>query len=170
MDIISHGLWGSIAFGRRNRRDFWLSFFFGISPDFFSFGIFSLANLFNFEEHGFGRPTLSSIPNYVHYLYDVTHSLVIFFVIFVLVWAIVRRPIWPMLAWPLHILLDIFTHSTEFFPTPFLWPLVAYRFDGVSWGTPSIFFTNIALLIFAYGMWLLQKRIRRQKVLRAQGK
>lgn len=34
MDIVSHGLWGAIAFGRRTRSSFWLSFVFGIAPDF----------------------------------------------------------------------------------------------------------------------------------------
>lgn len=169
MDIVSHGLWGSVAFGRRNKRDFWLGFLFGIAPDFFSFGIFTLANLFTLEERGFSRPDLASIPSYVHHLYDITHSFVTFAVVFAIIWAVLRRPLWPMLAWPLHILMDLFTHSTSFFPTPFLWPLVSYRFDGVSWGTPPIFFTNVALLVFAYAMWLLQRHMHRRKAARTKG-
>jgi len=38
MDIISHGLRGGIAVGRKNKKQFWLSFAFGILPDFVSFG------------------------------------------------------------------------------------------------------------------------------------
>ena len=166
MDIISHGLWGSIAFGRKNKRDFWLGFIFGISPDLFSFSIFSFVNLFRIGERSFGIMDPSSIPIYVHDLYNMTHSLIVFSVVFALVWMIIKRPLWPMLAWPLHILLDIFTHSTEFFPTPFLWPLVSYRFDGVSWGTPAIFFTNLALLVFAYSMWLIQRYLRKKKLIK----
>ena len=41
MDIISHGLWGGIAFGRKRRSLFWWSFGFGVMPDLFSFGIFT---------------------------------------------------------------------------------------------------------------------------------
>ncbi|MBI5134389.1 MAG: hypothetical protein HZA81_03330 [Candidatus Taylorbacteria bacterium] len=165
MDIISHGLWGGVAFGRKNKRAFWWSALFGISPDLFSFGIFTVANLF--ERGGFGRPELSSIPGYVSSLYDLTHSLVVFATVFALAWAVFRKPFWPMLAWPLHIAVDIFTHSTEFFPTPFLWPLSIYRFDGVSWATPSIFFTNLALIAFAYAMWGIQ-RLRRRRAVREE--
>ena len=39
MDILSHGLWGAIAFGRRNRPSFWLAFVIGLAPDLLSFGI-----------------------------------------------------------------------------------------------------------------------------------
>ena len=33
MDIISHGLWGAFAFGRRNRTSFSLAFAIGMAPD-----------------------------------------------------------------------------------------------------------------------------------------
>ena len=32
MDIVSHGLWGALAFGRKNRRSFWLAFGIGLAP------------------------------------------------------------------------------------------------------------------------------------------
>ena len=59
---------------------------------------------------------------------------------------------WPMLAWPMHIVVDFFTHSIEFFPTPILWPISDYRFDGVPWSNPyvlGIYFILI-FLIFIY--------------------
>ena len=37
MDIISHGLWGSITFGRKNKKSFWTAFLFGLAPDFLAF-------------------------------------------------------------------------------------------------------------------------------------
>ena len=43
MDIISHGLWGAFAFGRRNRTSFSLAFAIGMAPDLFSFGILWVA-------------------------------------------------------------------------------------------------------------------------------
>jgi hypothetical protein len=39
VDILSHGLWGAIAFGRSNRPSFWLAFTIGLAPDLLSFGI-----------------------------------------------------------------------------------------------------------------------------------
>ena len=43
MDILSHGLWGAITFGRRSRPSFWLAFGLGLAPDLLSFGILYLA-------------------------------------------------------------------------------------------------------------------------------
>ena len=57
---------------------------------------------------------------------------------------------WPMLAWPMHIIVDFFTHSIEFFPTPILWPISDYRFDGIPWSNPYIWFSNIAGIILLY--------------------
>lgn len=132
MDIISHGLWGGIILGRKNRRDFWWSFAFGTAPDLFSFGIFTgltTLGLASSPDWSAGHPAQSSIPSYVHSLYNVTHSLVIFIIAFFGVWLIRSKPFLPMLAWGIHILMDIPTHSTEFFPTPFLWPfLIPYDF------------------------------------------
>ncbi|MDO8492737.1 MAG: metal-dependent hydrolase [bacterium] len=167
MDILSHGLYGSIAFGRRNRRNFWIAFFFGIAPDFFSFGLFFIQRLFEWETGGViqnGPPDPSTIPAYVGSLYNVTHSLVVFAVVFAVVWFIqhlfarkqigagfiCRIPFMPMLAWPLHILVDIPTHGSQFFPTPFLWPVSDFYINGISWGSPYIFIPNVILITVLY--------------------
>ena len=151
MDAASHGLWGGIAFGRKSRGSFWLAFSFGNAPDMLSFGIFFFERIFT---HGFdfgpGPPALDSIPAYVPMLYNVTHSLVVFAAAFALVWLIRKKPLWPMAAWGFHVLMDIFTHGSEFFPTPFLWPISDYRFDGVPWSHPAIWYTNIGFLVLLY--------------------
>lgn len=153
MDIISHGLWGSAAFGRSSRKLFLWAFFFGIAPDLFSFGIFNLSVILGLSsglDWSAGPPDPSLVPQYVHSLYNVTHSFVTFAVVFSITLGITRKMYWPLLAWPLHILMDIFTHSTRFFATPFLWPISEYRFDGISWAHPYIFYPNWTLLIVAY--------------------
>lgn len=163
MDIVSHGLWGSLAFGRRNGRDFGLAFLIGIAPDLFSFGLYTLGTwvgVFDHPDWRSGRhPDPAAIPAFVHMLYDYTHSLVIFLIVFGLVWLIRRRPWWLLGAWALHILIDIPTHSFAFFPTPFLFPVSNYKFDGVSWGHPYIFFPNVILLAFLL-IWFGVKRWR----------
>lgn len=168
MDIISHGLWGSLAFGRRNWKSFWLSFFFGIAPDLFSFGVFMAAAFFGFAEHpdwSSGRhPDPSQIPLYVHNLYNITHSLVVFAAVFGLVWLARRKPPYVMLAWGLHILVDIPTHSYIFFPTPFLWPLLDVRVSGIPWSSPIIFIPNVMLLVGLY-LWffVIRRPLERNK-------
>ena len=122
MDIISHGLWGSIAFGRSNKKNFWLAFLFGSLPDFFSFGILWITILLGMQSRALWSsdlPPMEAIPRYVHQLYNVTHSFVIFAIAFAVMYAILRKPLWPMAAWGLHVVLDMFTHSKEFFATPF---------------------------------------------------
>ena len=52
-----------------------------------------------------------------------------------------------MLVWPMHIIVDFFTHSLEFFPTPILWPVSDYRFDGIL-GQILIFSFQIFVIIF----------------------
>ncbi len=156
MDIVSHGLWGSLAFGRSTWKNFWLAFFFGIAPDLFSFGLFTLsvwlgwASGVNWEG---GPPDPHLIPSYVHALYNGTHSLVVFASIFLLVWLLLKKPLYVMLAWPLHILVDIPTHTERFFPTPFLWPFSDITVSGIPWSDPRIFIPNV-LLLFSLYVWI----------------
>ncbi len=160
MDIVSHGLWGALAFGRQSRKSFWLAFGIGLAPDLFSFGILWVAasvGLAHKPDFSHGLPPESSIPPYVHHLYDVTHSFVLFLTVFALVWVIAKRPVWELGAWGLHVLVDIPTHSFAFFPTPFLWPLSDWKFDGWPWSQPAILIPNFTVLLLLYGWFLLQQ-------------
>ncbi len=166
MDVISHGLWGGVAFGRKDKRSFWWAFGFGVMPDMLSFGIFSMMRILGLAsgpDWSKGLPLDSSIPQYVHSLYNVTHSIFMFAVAFLIVYFVRKRKIfWPMFAWALHICMDIPTHSTRFFATPFLWPISDFRYNGVPWGDPIIFYPNIILLAAAY-LWFYFSSRRRQR-------
>ena len=164
MDIFSHGLWGGVAFGRRKRSYFFLAIMFGMLPDLLSFGVHNVAmhaGLCPMIDWSKGHPGMSDIPQYVHMLYDISHSLVVFFFVFALIWIIRKRPFMPFLAYGFAVALDIPTHTTDFFATPFLWPLSGYRFNGISWGNPIIAMPNIVLLISAYITWYLFSRRKR---------
>lgn len=163
MDILSHGLWGGGVFGRKSKIFFLRAFLFGIAPDLFSFGILSIAVTFGLQQpvfkFGHALPPMSAIPQYVHQLYDLTHSLVVFAAVFSLVYLALGKPFYPMLAWGLHVVMDIFTHDLSFFPTPFLWPIADYKFDGLHWGLPIIFIPNVILLGGLY-LFIFLKRKR----------
>ncbi|BCA53828.1 hypothetical protein W02_09680 [Nitrospira sp. KM1] len=153
MDIISHGLWGAVLFGRKTRWSFWLAFVIGLAPDLLSFGILWTAAALGMSDRpdfSHGTPPESSIPRYVHHLYDVTHSLIVFLLTFFTTWMLLKQPLWELAAWGLHILVDIPTHSSEFFPTPFLWPVSDWKFNGWQWMTPGILIPNYLLLLFIY--------------------
>lgn len=162
MDVISHGLWGGIAFGRKNRKSYWLAFFIGVAPDLFSFGVLFLARLLGFygNIHWGGAPDADMIPGFVSHLYNISHSLIVFVIVFLLFRIFFKRWILEMLAWPFHIAVDIFSHSYQFYPTPFLWPISDYKVDAVSWGDPRIFFPNVALLAILYAAWFIAKKIK----------
>lgn len=172
MDIISHGLWGSLAFGRKSRKNFWLAFFIGVAPDLLSFGILTGVTFLGFSDHpdwsSGQHPDPSQIPLYVHHLYDVTHSLVIFSVVFGLVWLLRKKPLYLLAPWALHILVDIPTHSNRFFPTPFLWPISDFTVNGIPWSSPFIFFPNVLLLIILYVTFFMIKK-RSKKTSQASG-
>jgi len=151
MDTLSHALWGKGLFGYRKYR--WFSFLFGAIPDLLSFGLYFIFNLIiNPSPMKFGKPELSEIPNWVFTLYDFSHSIIIAFLFIVIVYKINKDFCFPMLAWPFHIVLDFFTHSTEYFPTPILWPISNYRFDGIPWSNPYIMLINMMciFLVFIY--------------------
>ena len=142
MDILSHGLWGGIVFGRKSRPSFWLAFVIGLAPDLLSFGILWAAvilGLANSPDFSHGTPPESTIPQYVHHLYNITHSFVVFLVVFALSWIVTKRPRWEVAAWGLHVLVDVPTHSHAFFATPVLWPIKngrPYRTQTLDGGPP----------------------------------
>ncbi len=161
MDIISHGLYGGIAFGRESRISYGWAFLYGILPDLLSFGILFILTFLNISsspDWGNGPPDPASIPLYVHKLYDITHSFITAGIVIGLVWYLRGKPLLELFAWPLHILVDIPTHSQAFFPTPFLWPLSDFTINGISWSTPFIFLSNIAILFTLYIFFYIHRK------------
>ena len=159
MDIVSHGLWGAITFGRKSRSSFSLAFVVGLAPDLLSFGILYTAAMLGLAEtpdFSQGTPPESSIPLYVHHLYNVTHSFIVFLSVFLITWFLLKRPLWELSAWGLHVLVDVPTHSYAFFPTPVLWPLFGWKFNGWQWTTLSILIPNFVLLTLLYAWYLTQ--------------
>ena len=149
MDTISHALWGKGLFGYRKYK--WLPLFFGVIPDLASFGIYFLFNLIiNPSTMKFGKPELSEIPSWVFNLYNISHSLIIAMTFILIAYMFKRDFCFPMLAWPFHIMLDFFTHGIEYFPTPILWPISDYKFDGIPWSNPWIWYSNIVCIIFLF--------------------
>ena len=149
MDTFSHTLWGKGLFGYRKYGKWALLF--GALPDLLSFGLYFI---FRFITQGvnmeFGKPALESIPNWVFIMYDISHSWVIAFLFIIIFLQINKELCFPMLAWPFHILLDFPFHSKEYFPTPILWPILDYRFDGIPWSNPYVWFGNIACIIILF--------------------
>ena len=149
MDTLSHALWGKGLFGYRKYR--WFSFLFGAIPDLLSFGMYFVINLLiNPLTFKLGKPSLDQIPNWVFIMYDFSHSIIIAFIFIIIAYSINKDFCFPMLAWPFHIILDFFTHSVQYFPTPIFWPISNYRFDGIPWSNPIILVVNIVCIFVLF--------------------
>ncbi|MCX8147542.1 MAG: hypothetical protein N3D84_03680, partial [Candidatus Woesearchaeota archaeon] len=95
-----------------------------------------------------------------------SHSLVVCCLMLLFVWFILRSlPIF-LLAWPIHIIIDIPTHSRYFLPTPFLWPISDWRFPGFSWGQWWFMLLNWSAIIIALIFVIIKKRIEVKKLKR----
>tara|TARA_B100000686_G_C16365288_1_gene749776 strand:- start:229 stop:693 length:465 start_codon:yes stop_codon:yes gene_type:complete len=149
MDTLSHALWGKGLFGYRKYR--WLSFLFGALPDLFSFGIYFLFVIITKPLNlQFSKPELDEIPIWVFSLYDFSHSLIVAIIFILIIFKINKDLCFAMLAWPFHIILDFFTHSIQYFPTPIFWPISNYRFDGIPWSNPYIIAINAICIFFIF--------------------
>ena len=158
MDYFSHGLWSYIFFHRTKKP--LLAILFGLLPDTGSWMIYFFYNLFT-RGFTFGKPKLELVPDWVFTLYGISHSLIISGIISLIIIGLVyhyRQTIfWYILAWPISVIMDTLTHTREFLPTPFLWPVSDWAFPGISWGTRWFFKTNITLLIVLLAFIILWK-------------
>jgi len=182
MDIFAHGLWAGAAGKAVNIKKKaplklkWMVAW-GIFPDFFAFApafiymfaSFVFPSIPRIEHPGPAHmePATGNgliISQFTHNLYNIGHSLLIFFFVFFIAYLIFRRPIWVMGGWLLHILMDIPSHSYDFYPTPFLWPFSEFKINGFHWGTPWFMISNYSLIIIAYFIlyWLKTRKVRKK--------
>ncbi len=157
MDFVSHALWGGVAFGRKNRRYYIWAAIISILPDILTEGLFGalyLLKIGGMPGWENGHPNITDYPIYAQNLYNITHSLIVFGVVFLLIYAITKKIPWLMCGWGLHILIDIPTHSMALFPTPFLWPITNFKINGIGWDSPVVLTIDVILLIAAYSSWL----------------
>ncbi|MBI4050587.1 MAG: metal-dependent hydrolase [Candidatus Doudnabacteria bacterium] len=168
MDVFSHGLWAGAVYKAlklKTRKTFSVKWavFWGVFPDLFAFAVPLLGLLWNLSFKGIsladipGPSTTEPPPQdslwmftLATALYNLSHSLIIFTVLFAIVYLIFRRPIWELGAWVLHIIIDVPTHSYEFYPTPLFWPISSWKFDGFSWANPWFLLINYAAILIVF--------------------
>ena len=180
MDIFAHALWAGagVVLARRRLpriapRTVVLTMTLAALPDLFHllpligwwlFGDGSLAAL---RAYATALPANEPVlPPWValwsHHLHCVAHSAVVAGVVTALLWAVMRS-IWiPLLGWWSHIVIDVFTHAADFYPSPVLYPFTQRGFDGLAWNTPWFVLANYTALV-AVGLWLLMSAPRPAK-------
>ncbi len=94
------------------------------------------------------------VQSWSHHLHCVMHSAPVAVLLTSGAWM-VRRVLWlPLLGWWSHIVIDVFTHSAEYYAVPVLYPFTYRGFDGIAWTTPWFMAINYASLA-AVGVWLM---------------
>ena len=152
MDFFAHIFWTAIIF--RNQTPLWIPLLFAAIPDSTSWGVWFVQIIATgkfretFKNFRKRPPDFSALPRWIWTLYGASHSVFSFAAVFVVLSLITGTIFVPALAWGLHILMDIFTHSREFLGTPFLWPLSDWKFPGFSWGRAWFIVLNYAAITF----------------------
>lgn len=88
-----------------------------------------------------------------HHLHCLMHSAPVAALVSLVVLA-AWRGAWPaLLGWWSHIVIDVFTHSADFYAVPVLYPFTERGFDGIAWNTPWFMALNYLALVVVWG-WL----------------
>lgn len=112
-----------------------------------------------------------AVPAWVHglshNLHCFTHSAIVAGLVTLLVYARTGALWVPLLGWWSHIVIDVFTHSQDYYPSPVFWPITRAGFDGLAWNTPWFMGVNYAALAATYA-WLLWRRRRARSAFSGQ--
>src|ERR1035438_4564238 len=157
MDIIAHALWTTAAATalrqslQRPVRLGWAAFW-GVFPDVVSFSIPAAMRIWWWLTGA--SKTLLPRANGPHFewvwsVYNCSHSVLVFAVVFGLAWLLMRRLPLEILGWLLHIVIDIFTHR-GLFALRFLWPLSDVHFDGFPWETGWFLVANYGAMAVVF--------------------
>ena len=149
MDSFSHGLWSYVLF---RGPIAWLAVLAGVLPDVVALGPRVVANAFKgrLRKGLLSRGDGGLVDRYTDFVFPLTHSLVVAAAVITLVFIFFGAA-WWLLAWPLHIMVDMFTHKRSE-ATPFLYPLSGFRFSGIHWSSAKFLLANNAGLAVVYGV------------------
>jgi hypothetical protein len=178
MDVLAHSLWTNFMFRvipqtRNERKLAWWGTAFGVLPDVVSFtpvfGLFFYKWITGQAQWVMGRPDPGNFPlqELTYHLYNYTHSFVPWIAATIIFWLALKKFPWILLGWGLHVATDIFSHSTEFFPTPYLFPFRYPTVNGIPWAHPTFMAINYGLLAMIYlvvvPVWKRKLRLRAQR-------
>jgi hypothetical protein len=145
MDILAHMVYGATLFsrsgvagGRRGTEKpalpvlgdwtVWVAALFGLLPDMMSIGPFFVQRIVDRDVTAFQH-----ISPVVMGLYHLTHSLMVAALILALLYFLRRSLFVPALAWPLHILMDSFSHGEGRWETLMFFPFSEWHLSGINW-------------------------------------
>ena len=184
MDVLSHWLWGVLA--TRKRVNWKVAGPMGVLPDLLAFipsAMYSF--MYGIERTSVDDTTLTSdFPAIAWDIYQFSHSAIIVTLAFLLSYSLFSRfkgsrfeqqfevqsrgnplklAMWLWLPWYIHILLDIPTHTLNFFPTPVFYPISDAMYDGIRWSNPIVWFTNVGALILLWAIVIAREKSQKKE-------
>lgn len=160
MDPFSHALWSVVVFNKLKKQLFWVMLF-GIFPDLISNIPFLVWKSVYFYVLGLPvtdvvfRDWFLLVPPQIYSffttIYDTSHSLIVFLLIFSLIFFLNKRRFWwPILAWGLHIGLDSFSHANTIeHGVRIFWPVSNLYVGLFMWSSLPFMLVNAAALAAA---------------------
>ena len=184
MDVFAHALWAGAgvlpAHSRRaiTPRVATATVALAVAPDsphllpIVGCSVFGAGTAATVEGYAIAMPGQEpAVPSFVdwlsHNLHCLTHSAIVAGGVTLLLWIWLKSLWIPLPGWWSHIVIDVFTHSADYNPSPVLWPIAAQGFDRVAWNTP-VFMTLDYLALAAVYLWLVQRRRRERTGRRAR--
>jgi hypothetical protein len=145
LDTLAHAVYGATLFsraglagGRRGASTacgsyvadwtVWVAAGFGALPDLSSIGPSFVQMVLRGD-----APSFHAIPPHVMLLYRLTHSLVVAGLIVLLLRRVALPLAVPALAWPVHVVMDSFSHGDGHWQTLLFYPLSEWHFHGLNW-------------------------------------
>jgi hypothetical protein len=172
MDIVAHSLWaglGAVAAARRwpiSSGQARAAVALAALPDIGHLVPIALWGLLGngtweaLRSYAFATPGVepwlpAGVQAWSRTLHCVTHSAIVASIVTMLAWFRWRWVLVPLAGWWSHIVIDVFTHSSAYYPSPVLYPITERGFDGIAWPTPWFMLLNYVALIAA-GIWLFR--------------
>ena len=177
MDILAHALWAGAGAGLARRHGkvpenaIAPIVVLAVLPDLLQFvpviigivvGEIAPGALLAFARAAPGEQQMltPAILHISHHLHCVMHSIVVAGGVTFAAWLLFRQRAVILAGWWSHILIDVFSHSAEYYAVPVFYPFTYRGFDGLAWNTPVFFAVNYTLLALVYA-WLWHLRQRR---------
>ena len=174
MDIVAHGLWAALLCRWRGKQrpmqrttTAW-TVGLAMAPDLVQLTPIVIGALVLPEGWSRLQAYFHALPHYqpvlppvvealMHHLHCTMHSAVVASVVTFIVFKWKGHFWWPLVGWWLHIGIDVFTHSANFYPSPVLYPFTQDGFDGLAWNTPWFLWLNYVAIALLW-LWLSRSR------------
>lgn len=177
MDILAHGLWAGIGIEALSRRRAITArskiaiVALAVLPDIVHMvptvvaailGSMPWSTVWTYATAAPGTEPV--MPAFVallsHQLHCIMHSAVVLGAVTLVASLLAPAASLALLGWWLHIVIDVFTHSTDYYVVPILYPFTYWGFNGIAWNRPWFMVLNYASMVVTLMFLTMSRRAR----------